>query len=355
MRDLVAAMRAVADEARQAGVAELKTKADEQVQTLEAEAERRRVDLHRAADADIAGVGEWAAAEADRIKREAEQKVVARRARLDQELAADAGRTETESKAVRDRVAAYERELDAYHAQLSQINDPAAFAAAAKRLPKSPALGGSAAAASADPTEPATAEEPVPAAEAATNGVSVAADTTDAEVLASRLAELDASLPGADAAAEPAEATPAAATDGAEAATATEPAPEPVARAVEKAAPAEPKAAEPKAAEPKAAEPKAAEVAAAAAPAHAEPAVTEVVVKGLGSFGAITGFRQALSGVDGIESVALSLGQTGEFVFRATHPPGFDVKAAITALEGDGATIEARPEGGLRVTLERAR
>ena len=64
--------------------------------------------------------------------------------------------------------------------------------------------------------------------------------------------------------------------------------------------------------------------------------VTEVVVKGLGSFGAITGFRQALSGVDGIDSVALSLGQTGEFVFRATHAAGFDVRAAIASARGRG-------------------
>jgi hypothetical protein len=87
----------------------------------------------------------------------------------------------------------------------------------------------------------------------------------------------------------------------------------------------------------------------------AEPTTTEVVVKGLGSFGAITGFRQALSGVPGIDGVALSLGQTGEFVFRATHATGFDVRSAIAQLEGDGAKIEDRPEGGLRVTLERAR
>jgi len=59
--------------------------------------------------------------------------------------------------------------------------------------------------------------------------------------------------------------------------------------------------------------------------------------------------------VDGIEGVALSLGQTGEFVFRATHAAGFDVGSAITTLEGDGAKVEDRPEGGLRVTLERAR
>ena len=339
MRDLVAAMRAVADEARQVGVTELKAKADEQVQTLEAEAGRRRDDLRKAADADIAGVGEWAAAEADRIKREAEQKVISRKARLDQEMAADAGRTEAESKAVRDRVADYERELEAYHAQLAEINDPAAFAAAAKRLPKPPALGGSAAAAPAAASTPAPSEStpaPETAAQPASNGVAADAEATNAEVLATRLAELDATLPDAPAAAAEAADEPAAAVEPAptEPVVATEAPADPAAPAGEMPAPAE---------------------AVPSASASAEPAITEVVVKGLGSFGAITGFRQSLSGVDGIESVALSLGQTGEFVFRATHTPGFDLKAAITALEGDGAKIEARPEGGWRVTLERAR
>jgi len=94
---------------------------------------------------------------------------------------------------------------------------------------------------------------------------------------------------------------------------------------------------------------------ASAAPSNGEPVTTEVIVKGLGSFGAITGFRQSLSNVEGVDGVALSLGQTGEFVFRATHAAGFDLRAAIVALEGDGAKVEDRPEGGLRVTLERAR
>jgi hypothetical protein len=347
MRDLVAAMRAVADEARQVGVTELKATADEQVKTLEAEAERRRDDLRKAADADIAGVGEWAAAEADRIKREAEQKVISRKARLDQEMAADAGRTEAESKAVRDRVADYERELEAYHAQLAEIKDPAAFAAAAKRLPRPPALGGSAAAAPAAASAPAPAEPAAvteqPAAEPASNGVATDVEATN-EVLATRLAELDATLPDAPSAEAEATDEPETAVEAAPA-TESAPATEAAASTEAPAAPAAPVAeSAPPAAE-----------AAPTASANAEPAVTEVVVKGLGSFGAITGFRQSLSGVDGIESVALSLGQTGEFVFRATHTPGFDLKAAITALEGDGAKIEARPEGGWRVTLERAR
>jgi len=306
MRDLVAAMRKVADEARQAGVEQLKTRADEAVRALESDAEKRRADLRQRAEADIAGVGEWARAEAERIKAEAEQRVASRRAQLEQQLAADETRTEAESRALRARVADYERELEAYHAQLAEITDPAAFAAAAKRMPSPPPLvahAGPPAGAAADDKPDGAAEPQAPESSQATPATPAgAADVHPAEeeVLAARLAELDAKL----------ETAPVAASEAAPA-----------------SAPA----------------------------ANGEPTTTDVVVKGLGSFGAITGFRQSLASQDGISGVALSLGQTGEFVFRATHANGVDVAAAITAIEGEGATIEPRPEGGLRVTLERAR
>lgn len=294
MRELVTAMRRVAEEARQAGVTDIRSRADEQIKRLEADATRRREELQARAEKDVAAVGEWAKAEADRIRAEAEQRVVARRAQLDQQLAADATRSEVEAKALRDRVAQYERELDAYHAQLSEISDPAAFAAAAKRMPRPPKLEGAGAAPVA--VEPAArpSAEPAPAAGlSASNGVTPDAPEVhpaEEEVLSIRLAELDATLPD-------------------EAATA----------------------------------------------ATAELTTTEIVVKGLGSFGAITGFRQALSGVEGVEGVALSLGQAGEFIFRATHRVGFDIGAAIIKLEGDGAKVEPRTDGGLQVTLDRAR
>ena len=294
LRDLVAAMRQVAEEARQAGVTEIRARADAQVRRLDAETERRRAELTARAESDVAGVGEWAKAEAERIRAEAEQRVAARRAELDQQLAVEQARGAAEAKALRDRVAEYERELSAYHAQLAEINDPAAFAAAAKRMPAPPRLDASVTAPSA--ASSGRAEAPTPPAgtrpAGAANGAAPAEPVHPAEeeVLAARLAELDAELPeeGAAAVAE-------------------------------------------------------------------EPTSTEIVVRGLGSFGAITGFRQALSGVDGIDSVALSLGQSGEFIFRASHRGGLDVPQAITSLEGDGARIERRSEGGLLVTLDRAR
>ena len=305
MRDLVSAMRRVAEETRDSGLADLRARSEEQVRLLETDAERRREDLRARAEADIDAVGEWAKAESERITREAEQRVVARRGQLEQQLAGDTHRTEADTRALRDRVSEYERELAAFHGQLSEIKDPVAFAAAAKRMPKAPELAPAATtpptpatpANAADAAKAGSDDAPVEPSTVGSNGVPTpAADVHPAEeeVLAARLAQLDATLPAGDATA-------------ADAATST------------------------------------------------EPTITEVVVKGLGSFGAITGFRQALSGVAGIDGVALSLGQTGEFVFRATHGNGFDVRAAIAGLEGDAAKVEDRPEGGLRVTLERAR
>jgi hypothetical protein len=305
MRDLVAAMRRVAEETRQAGLSDLRAKSEEQVQKLEADSERLREELRSRAEADIAGVAAWASSEEDRIKREAEQRVVGRRAQLDQQLAAETTRAQGEAQALRDRVAAYEAELDAYHAQLSDIADPAAFASAAKNMPSPPRLAGVPAAAEApavaavesvaDTASEPTVETPVETADDVTPTPEI--HPAEEEVLTARLAELDATLDAGGSAGE----------------------------------------------------------AAGSDAPRTESAATEVLVKGLGSFGAITGFRQSLASVEGIDGVSLSLGPTGEFVFRAIHAAGFDVAAAIKGLEGDAVTIEERPEGGLRVTLDRAR
>ena len=303
MRELVTAMRRVADEARQTGITEVRSTADEQVKRLEADAETRRNELRARAEADVAGIGEWAKAEAERIRQEAEQRVVARRGQLDQQLGAETARAEAEGKALRDRVAEYERELEAYHAQLAEISDPAAFAAAAKRMPRPPSLeprgAGKALAAASTRVGDSTTVVAAPAERPAeTNGVTPSAPEVhpaEEQVLASRLAELDATL--ADA---PTSESGSSAPTG-------------------------------------------------------EPTTTEIVVSGLGSFGAITGFRQSLASVTGVEGVALSLGQTGEFIFRATHRTGFDIASAITGLEGDGAKIEPRDDGSLHVTLDRPR
>ena len=91
------------------------------------------------------------------------------------------------------------------------------------------------------------------------------------------------------------------------------------------------------------------------APGAAGEVATAIVVHGLGSFGAITSFKQALERVDGVHGISLSLGPTGEFVYRATHEAEFDLVAAIEQIEHGGAQIERQPDGSLRVVVQRGR
>ena len=91
------------------------------------------------------------------------------------------------------------------------------------------------------------------------------------------------------------------------------------------------------------------------APGAPGEVATAIVVHGLGSFGAITSFKQALERVDGVHGISLSLGPTGEFVYRATHEAEFDLVAAIEQIEHGGAQIERQPDGSLRVVVQRGR
>jgi hypothetical protein len=359
MRDLVDAMRRVAEQAREAGLADLRTRADEQVTRLGAASEQRVAELRTRADADVTGIGEWAKAEAERIRAEADARVAARRGQLDQELATEEQRAEGEAQAIRGRVAEYERELEAFHAQLASITDPAAFAAAAKRIPPPPPLtvpdasrpaGHPRPAAAATPAgggrEAVTASATTTPHPAATNGGEPIRPGPADMALAARLAQSSPSQTrrAGDQAAPAPTPTPAAgresAVQGATAPTATAPtATAPTGTAAVTASTSTPTA----------------DAGGAAESGVAVTQTTSIVVKGLASFGAITGFRQALAGVEGIEAVQLSLGPTGEFVYRATHAEGFDVADAITKLEGDGTQVARDEDGTLRVSIPRAR
>jgi hypothetical protein len=85
----------------------------------------------------------------------------------------------------------------------------------------------------------------------------------------------------------------------------------------------------------------------------AEGDATSIIVRGLGSFGAITTFKQALERVDGVTAVKLALGPGGEFVYSASHAPGVDMQAAVRAVEADAEIT--RDGSTLRVKVTRAR
>jgi hypothetical protein len=330
LRNLVGAMRGVAETSRDASLTELRTAIDARLEVLGIQAAEAESDLRRRADLDLESVADWERTEIERIRSESEHKRETRRAQLEQQLSEHRNVSERDAEATRSRLADHERDLAAFFAQLSEISDPAAFVAAAKRMPNAPELTGGAGSvtpaaddprlaalgmsqestraapeqptpataetADAPPAQPSTPAEgsAAPDAGSAANAETASPDTH----LAERLAQLDERLSGTT---------------------------QPVAAAT----PAAPNG-------------------------NGGEASTAIVVKGLGSFGAITSFKQALERVEGVRGVTLSLGPTGEFVYRASHADAFDLVTAIQSIEGPTATIE-NTDGTLVVTLSRAR
>jgi hypothetical protein len=285
--------------------------------------------MRELADDEVAAVATWERTEVERIEAEAKRRSEERRARLETELADDARRTEQEIEETKRRARAYESELDSFLAQLGEIRDPAEFVSAAQRMPPPP-LGGDTAASAPSPAESA----PSPAA---------AAQAEPTTATRGEPAAVQARQPTQP---EPAdEAATTVATPAVNESAAT-PAPEAQVSAPE-AMVAAPESDAAEAVKPAAATP--------AAPAEpgAETA-TSVIVKGLGSFGAITSFKQSLERAGGVRTVALSLGPTGEFVYRATHSAETDLAAVIGTIE-EGSTVERQPDGSLRVTVGRSR
>src|SRR5438105_5155296 len=446
LASLVIAMREVAERERESSVSTLRQSLDEAVATLRTDADEQGEQLRERSEADIAAIGDWVNAETERIAAEGDRRRETRRQLLTQQLSDHEQRSGTEIESLYARIQEYERELTTFFAQLHDINDPAAFGTAAKRMPRPPSIVAATHAASTTPapsaeatdkpeatqtaaseasepvaptagasaddgspeaqagpmTDEATAEASADApstdamsAEATTAEATTAeANTEEANTEEATTAEAASPEPGdaaettqaAEAATEPAAKKPAPASssivpdthdarlsalgidrNGSDAETADEEgapaAAEATAAAGEPApgpgteAPSDPLRArlaelDAKISRDATAEPATATV---VAPGAAGEVATAIVVHGLGSFGAITSFKQALERVDGVHGISLSLGPTGEFVYRATHEAEFDLVAAIEQIEHGGAQIERQPDGSLRVGGQRGR
>jgi hypothetical protein len=375
LASLVVAMRDVAEHERESSLAGLRGSVEEAIATLRQRASAGADELRQRAETDIAGIGEWVKVETARIVAEGDRKIEGRRQQLTTQLTDHEQQGQHEIESLHARVAEYERELAAFFAQLNEIDDPAAFGAAAKRMPRPPTLAGQAAPASpsapATPTAPASTPAPseAPAApDAETTDTSAADD--EAQMVANHRTRLDAlGLARDESAAEPAAAEAAAEEASAEPTTVESP-PLEATTSGNETEEAEPLATtnEPLTEDDNPLRTRLAELDAAIGPdeakdkdagagaqGRASEVATAIVVHGLGSFGAITSFKQALERVDGVHGISLALGPTGEFVYRATHDAGFDVVGAIEKVENGAAQIERQPDGSLRVTVQRTR
>ncbi|MDP9468632.1 MAG: hypothetical protein M3P32_07840 [Chloroflexota bacterium] len=374
LRSLVDAMRRVVEATRDRTLAEMREAVETAAGQLDMARAAREAALRERAEAEITGVGSWERAEIERIRADALRKVQARGGQLDQELAELAASNTADHAALAARADAYEHEVSAFIEGLDGIQDPAAFAAAARNMPSPWAAKAPAAAAQRMPA----ATAPAATAHAATAPAAAApADVPSGEPMVEAATETPkadapaAEAPAADAptveASTPEPAAPAAepvATEAVPVASGPEPgehaepqtmAAKPIAGPADVATPVSTSAerngvasaSDSSAADVVPAEPVAPE---AVAPEPVADQATSIQVHGLGSFGAITSFKQSLERVDGIRSVTLGLGPSGEFVYTATHAPAFDLGSAIRAIEGEGVEIE-RDNGTLRVKV----
>jgi hypothetical protein len=436
LASLVTAMREVAEHERATTLASLRGLVDGSVETLRLRGAEGADTLRQRAETDISGIGEWVKAETERIAAEGDRKIESRRQQLTQQLTDHEHRSQDETESLRARVDEYERELGSFFAQLNEIEDPAAFGAAAKRMPRPPVLTGQTAPSTATPSAGSSTAADAPAAASVPEAPSEAATTSEASGPSEEVAapSEEVAAPSEEVAA-PSEEVAAPSEEVAapsEAATTNE---SPVQAEVPASSDAPAKDANPVQAEvpassdapakdakdetklvekhrirldalgltrddsptpattgptgaiaaDAAATGVAAGPAAAASPDHdplrarlaeldatigpdetADPATagtqapgaetaTAIVVHGLGSFGAITSFKQALERVEGVHGISLALGPTGEFVYRATHDGGFDLVGAIERIEQGGAQIERQADGSLRVNVKRTR
>jgi len=321
LQSMVDAMLRIAEKARDEAMASMRASVEEREGDLQSAADLRAAELRDRADADVARIGEWEQGEVQRVRDEAAAKVADRQRKLEGELQANTAKGEGAASALHARVESFEREMAAFFERLADVHDPAAFAAVVKRMPSPPVFGETAPAAAAQPMdEPAV----TPAWPTEPEMRSAAAEPPQVPgwgAPAPRAAEEHA-----EAASEPEPEGP----DAAEATAPVDAAPAPV-----EAAPAAPAVQAPPV------DPRAG--------ATGDEMSTEILVSGLGSFGAITSFKQSLERADGIHRVTLGLGKSGEFVFTAIHASGFDPATAIRTFESS-AQFQT-DEGRLKVTV----
>ena len=81
-------------------------------------------------------------------------------------------------------------------------------------------------------------------------------------------------------------------------------------------------------------------------------AATTLIVTGLVSVASIAGFKRHLSRVAGVQSVGVSSGPDGEFVFIVSHDPGVALRDVVPTLPGFAARVTAETDEALTVTAQ---
>lgn len=138
MADLAQAMRTTAETARQATVEQCGLDAKAYTEQLRAGTSGGITSLRTATIADVGAIRDWSREEAERVRGETEERISRRNSELEAELQEYGSAVETELQRVRERVQAFEAEVDGFFERLLQGTDPLSFAKMAAQLPDPP-------------------------------------------------------------------------------------------------------------------------------------------------------------------------------------------------------------------------
>lgn len=378
--DLTRAMQGAAEESRAQTLSQFQADAKTYIEGIHDRSAGEATDLRKRSDEDVSGIQDWSKAEIARIREETQGKIAERKQGLERELEDHAGQIEYEIDRVQSRVAGFELEMERFFEKLVAEQDPTQIAAMAQSLPEPPSFDASV------PWQPsAEVAELIGDTEIPSNGARSNGRLDEAQLATAGQAgaELDgeAAMAAIEAAHQAAETTEAAATaetsqaegpqpDSAEAdpaaagaADANSSGPDPRLAALGMSSGFDAAEAEAAAeatgtdARPTPAEddiltigddalatrlaglvPPEGDAEARAARAASE-ATSKVVVTGLVSVASIASFKRHLGRVNGVQSVGVSSGPDGEFVFTVHHDAGVKPAEVVPSLPGFRARV----------------
>lgn len=347
LADLTKAMQAAAEQAREQTLTQFQADAKAFVELIHETSASESASIRSAADGDIAGIREWSKAEIARIREETEQRITRRKSELEQQLEDHAASIEARIERVQGTVAAFEAEMAAFFERLLTEDDPGAFASMAENLPEpprfedilpeafdAPVTGPAAAEASGAPAdevaEPPATAEPEPAAVADAEPEPEPTVEPEPEPEAAVAAEADA---GPDATSTDLDAAEAEA-----------------ALAFRAQATADSRDADGGLVDASLLQRLAGLGVSLGADQAGENVSTKLVVVGLVSVASIASFKRHLTRIDGVESVGVTSGPDGEFVFTVSHRADLGLAEAVATMPGFGARVSGSAGGALHVT-----
>ena len=139
LADLTRAMRTAADESRTATLEQFRADAAAYMDEIRNEATVFATQCRERADAEVEALNEWSRTEMDRIRRETEEGIAARRRQLrgvtSQPRGFDSG---PRSRSVDATVTGFQSDMERFFERLMQEEEPSTFAAMAGQLPEPP-------------------------------------------------------------------------------------------------------------------------------------------------------------------------------------------------------------------------